>query len=125
MFFHFRPIPVKEKSDPMDHRIKRAIVYLNENLARDLSVEEMARMVRLSGSRFAHLFAAETGTSPAQYLKRLRLKRAGELLRSEDMKISEVMKAVGVKDPSHFLRDFKRAYGRGPRAYRSHNGASE
>lgn len=110
----------------MDHRIGRVIAYLNENLDRDLSVEEMARVVRLSGSRFAHLFASEMGTSPAQYLKRLRLKRARELLRSGNMKVKDVMQAVGILDRSHFLRDFKRAYGRGPRDYRSnHDGGGE
>ena len=51
---------------------------------------------------------------PAQFLKSLRLKRSKELLETTFLNVKQVMSSVGIKDKSHFTREFKRAYGLTP-----------
>lgn len=103
----------------MDSRVQQAIDLLSEDLSRDFNFETIAASVNLSPSRLRHLFKDETGLTPAQYLKRLRLKRAKELLEGSFLRLKEVMPQVGINDESHFIRDFKKAHGLPPKRYRS------
>jgi AraC family transcriptional regulator of arabinose operon len=107
----------------MDRRIAKALAIMRREFHRDLRVEELARAVNLSPSRFAHLFRAETGLAPKQCLARLRLERAKALLEGSFLSVKEVMAAVGFSDPSHFSRDFKRLHGLVPTALRRAEGA--
>jgi GT2 family glycosyltransferase len=75
--------------------------------------------VNLSGSRLRHLFKAEIGTTPSQYLKRLRLERARTQVATTFLSVKEIMAEVGLADESHFVRDFQRAFGMSPRQYRA------
>jgi two-component system, response regulator YesN len=104
----------------MDFRVKHAIRLISENLTRDLVLGEIARKVNLSQPRLRSLFNAETGMTPAQYLKSLRMKRAKELLDDEEtfLNVKQIMLRVGVKDQSHFVRDFRELYGQTPSEYR-------
>jgi two-component system response regulator YesN len=61
-------------------KVRVAITFIEKNLKRDIYVEEAARLVRLSRSRFSHLFKTEAGMSFIQYLKKARLEKARELL---------------------------------------------
>jgi AraC family transcriptional regulator of arabinose operon len=101
-----------------DPRITSAIQLMDAHLARPLRVEDLAAAVGLSPSRFSRLFAAQTGTSPAKYLRALRMERARMLVERTFLTIREVMARVGVQDPSHFARDFRRAHGVTPRSLR-------
>ena len=76
-----------------------------------MSVAELAAAVNLSPSRFWHLFREQTGTSPLRYLHALRMQRAHALIERSFLSIKQVMAHVGINDPSHFARDFKRLYG--------------
>ncbi|HEX9919470.1 MAG TPA: helix-turn-helix domain-containing protein, partial [Pyrinomonadaceae bacterium] len=67
---------------------------------------------------FCHLFKAETGSSPARYLKALRLERARELLETTFLSVKEIRALVGFNDDSHFARDFRATYGLTPQQYR-------
>jgi transcriptional regulator GlxA family with amidase domain len=71
----------------------------------------MARAVNLTAFHFCHLFKAETGSSPAKYLKALRLERARELLETTFLSVKEIRALVGLNDESHFARDFRATYG--------------
>jgi transcriptional regulator GlxA family with amidase domain len=104
----------------MDFRVRHAIRLISEDLSRSLVLGEIARAVNLSQPRLRYLFRAETGMTPAQYLKSLRMKRAKELLEDEGtfLNVKQIMLRVGVKDQSHFVRDFRELYGQTPSEYR-------
>jgi len=78
----------------------------------------LATLVNLSPSRFRHLFKQETGTTPAQYLKDIRLTRAEKMLRTTFLSIKQILKQVGIASNTHFVRDFRRKYGMTPTSYR-------
>jgi transcriptional regulator GlxA family with amidase domain len=98
----------------LDKRIRWAVDHLERNLGAPVSVAELAAAVNLSPSRFWHLFRDETGTSPLRYLHALRMQRAHALIERSFLSIKQVMAHVGISDPSHFARDFKRFYGVAP-----------
>ena len=102
----------------MDQRIRTTIDLMESHLQSELSLEEMAQCVNLSASRLRHLFKAETGVAPAQYLKVIRLRRAQELITTTYLSMKQVMSKVGVHDTGHFAKDFKRIYGLTPGEYR-------
>jgi len=96
---------------------------MQENLNRKLLPGEIARAVNLSLAHLRYLFKAETGMSPAQYLRSLRMKEASRLLETTFLSVKEVMHRIGVSDESHFTRDFKKVYGMTPAQYRAHHRA--
>jgi transcriptional regulator GlxA family with amidase domain len=81
-------------------------------------LEEVARSVNLSETRLRALFRAETGTTPAQYLKSVRMRRVKELLGMTFLNVKQVMFEVSISDRRHFARDFRELYGHTPREYR-------
>lgn len=97
----------------VDPRIRLAETIMYHNLSRRLSLNELARRTGVSISRLSHLFKAEVGTSPKQYLKSLRLGRAKDLLESSLLSVKEVAGHVGLTTGA-LIRDFRRAYGVSP-----------
>ena len=108
-------LPQGEKMEP---RIHRTILLMTVDLRREIQLDELARSLNLSASRLRHLFKKEMGVSPVQYLKAQRMLKARELLESTFLNVKEVMLKVGVKDKSHFIRDFKKTFGLSPSLYR-------
>jgi AraC family L-rhamnose operon transcriptional activator RhaR len=82
-------------------------------------LDEFAKSNRLSISRLRHLFRQQTGLSPGQYTKRLKMQIAGRLLADAPLRIKEVLAQLGLRDRTRFSRDFKSAYGASPSAYRA------
>lgn len=103
----------------MEPRVLNIIDFMKANLRRSLSLNEMAEIVNLSPSRLDHLFKAEIGITPMQYLKSLRIEKASQLLQTTFLTVKEIMAEVGIDDKSHFLRDFKKTHGLAPTEYRS------
>jgi AraC family transcriptional regulator of arabinose operon len=102
-----------------DQRIKSAIAIVeNSNRPEALSVDRLAGSVKLSPSRFAHLFRAVTGHSPARYLKSVKLEKAAKLLATTGALVRDVAHRAGFSDRSHFVREFKRRYGVSPAQFR-------
>ena len=79
---------------------------------------ELATIAHLSLSQFERRFKALFQVTPVQYLIRLRLNKAGQLLTSSTAKITDIASQCGFYDHSHFIRQFTRAYGLSPSAYR-------
>ena len=102
----------------MSPKIQIAISLLQANLHRAITVPDIAQAVELSPSRLSYLFKTQVGVSPFQYLKRARLERARELLETSLLNIKVVAANVGYSDCTHFMRDFKKAYGSTPSQYR-------
>ena len=114
-----KPPDVVKASDEMDQRVKKAIAEMEKHLNAELSLEVLAESVNLSTSRFRHLFKTETGTTPAQYLKSLRMSRARELVETTFLNIKEIMCSIGVRDKRHFAKDFEKTFGLTPTQYRA------
>lgn len=92
---------------------------MEDNLRRKWSVSKLAQLVNVSPSHLHRLFKLETGKTPAIYLKDRRMKRAQELLETSTLSVKEIARTVGVSDDSHFVRDYKKAYGLTPVRYRA------
>jgi transcriptional regulator GlxA family with amidase domain len=103
----------------MDPRVQLAVRQMEKQLHRELSLEVMAQSVNLSSSRFRHLFKKEMGTTPAQYLKALRMRRAKELVETTFLNIKQIMSSIGMRDKRHFAKDFERTYGVTPTQHRA------
>lgn len=102
----------------MDLRVQQALRLISEDVRRPLLLEEIARAVNLSAPRLRYLFKAETGVTPAQHLKSLRMQKAKELLEGTFLNVKQIMIQVGINDESHFVRDFRERYGLPPAEYR-------
>ncbi len=103
----------------MDRRIEVVISKMEGQISKCWEIGELAQLVNLSDSRLRHLFKTETGKTPAQYLKYLRLQKAELLLRTTFLTVKEIVNRVGLRTGSHFVREFKKAYGLAPTMYRS------
>src|SRR5215510_9567980 len=102
----------------MDRRIELIISKIKKDTAASWDISTLGALVNLSPSRFRHLFKQETGTSPAQYLRDIRLSRAEKMLRTTFLSIKQILKQVGIASNAHFVHDFRRKYGTTPTAYR-------
>lgn len=106
----------------MDWRVQKflSLVEAQQPADSDRSLlKEAGIALRLSDSRLRHIIKAETGLSPGQFVRVLRLHGARELLESSHLSVKEVMAKVGFNDKSYFARAFKQAFGAPPSSYRS------
>ena len=99
-------------------RLQRVFSHVRENIARDLSVAELAQVVGMSQYYFSKLFKMSTGTTPHQYVMRQRVERAQEHLRESRTALAEVATQVGFETQSHFTSVFRRLVGATPKHYR-------
>ncbi len=95
-------------------RIASVLRMIQSDYADKLDVETMAGKVNMSASAFHRVFKEITAESPMQYLKKIRLTRARELLMQKDMKAYMAADRVGYESASQFSREFKRYFGQSP-----------
>ena len=101
-----------------DPRVQAGIDFMNANLHRKIALAEIAILVNSSPTNLSHLFKEETGVTPIEYLIRLRMRKARELLMTTFLSIKQIMAAVGYNSKSHFARHFKKQIGVTPSEYR-------
>lgn len=92
--------------------------WMRENLAQPLTVEQLADRAAMSPRNFARAFTAETGTTPAKAVERLRLEAARTRVETGREPIDRVAEAAGFGDPERMRRAFLRAFGQPPQALR-------
>jgi AraC-like DNA-binding protein len=97
--------------------VSAVLEYMRAHLSEPLTVADLADLVSLSPSAFAHLFRDVTGRSPYQFLKEMRLDRARELLVDGNLTVARISKEVGYGSVSHFISEFRGRFGVTPRAY--------
>lgn len=102
-----------------EDRIRRSIRYMREHLDQPLRLAELADLLGVSVPHYSTLFRKVVGTSPGRFLTHLKMQRACELLDATELRVEEVGRRVGFKDPFHFSRAFKRVVGKPPLHYRA------
>src|SRR3954453_19134687 len=106
-------------SPHLQRRIREVLVYLPENLHRDVDLRSIAHEAALSPYYFSRAFTAYVGTPPYRYLIRLRVARAQELLRTSELTVTQICQRVGFNSLSHFTTTFSRHTGTTPTGYRN------
>ena len=103
--------------------------YLDAHYTEEISLNDLARQYSYSPSHLIRSFHQAYGASPMQYLKKLRIEHASQLLLHSDATIQSVGEMVGLRIPSYFIRVFKQEIGITPAQYRmfyaEENGGSE
>lgn len=99
-------------------QLRRACDCIEDNLAREVTLSELAALTRLSVFHFARAFKASMGMPPHRWQVERRIQRARELLEGTDQPIITIASAVGYLDPSHFATVFRRHVGVPPSEYR-------
>lgn len=93
--------------------------YMRAHLDEGISLQQLADLLRLSRFHFCTAFRVATGFTPHQWLVRLRMARARELLEDGRLTITDVALAVGYQTPSSFAQAFRTAFGTTPTEFRS------
>ena len=104
-----------------DFYIQEAVIFMEHNYQRELTVEEVADACKLNRSYFSKLFKESMGCPPQEFLIRLRLSKATELMKTTKSSIGDISAACGYPNQLHFSRAFKKRYGLSPREWRNQN----
>lgn len=117
-------VPEEKESGNIDKAdwLDRAVRYLRLHYTEPLRIEQLARLVGVHRTHFSHAFAKTNGVSPQQFLLRLRIDRANELLRDTELTIGEIALSVGYPDLYAFSRAYKTHTGQSPSDYRYRSG---
>jgi AraC-like DNA-binding protein/predicted ester cyclase len=99
-------------------RLRRVKEFVHVNMEDELRLSELAQSVGLSSAHFSEMFRKSTGETPHQFVLRLRVERAKEMLRSAESRVLDVAIACGFKTQQHFARVFRQLCGSTPTEYR-------
>ncbi|MGU3435907.1 AraC family transcriptional regulator [Actinomycetes bacterium M1A6_2h] len=102
-----------------DDGVGAALRALHEDVGRRWTVDQLARIARLSRSAFAAAFREKVGNTPVDYLIEWRMNIARDVLRKDRMSISQLAMAVGYESESAFSTAFRRVVGTSPANYRN------
>lgn len=98
--------------------IYRALEYIELNYARDIGIREISEYIGLSGDYIARQFKAVLQMTPSDYIRRFRVAKSMELLKTTDMTAADIAEAVGFGDISLYSRVFKQLIGVSPIQFR-------
>lgn len=104
------------RADGHTMQISRAITWIRAHYARVLRIDDLADRAGMSLTSFHRHFVAVTSLSPIQFQKQVRLQVARTLLLSSSKNIADIGLEVGYDSPSQFSREYRRQFGRPPRA---------
>ncbi len=93
--------------------------YIDSNFSTISSIIEVAHKCKVDARYMSSLFKRYCHISPSQYLMRLKLNKAANLLLNSDMTIKEISHEIGFTDQYHFSRNFKKYHGVSPKHYRN------
>jgi AraC-like DNA-binding protein len=100
-------------------RIEQSIAHMEQHLNQPLNVAVLAAQAGIAPSSFFGSFKRRTGCSPMNYLTRLRMQRACQLLEGTLLNVKQVAYQLGYRDSLYFSRVFKSVKGVAPSDYRA------
>lgn len=101
-------------------RINKTFDYIDSNLDKPLTLEELASVASFSRFHFSRIFHSIVGETPFQFIQRVRIEKAAMLLlTNRKMNISDIATKCGFSDLSVFSRNFKSCFGVSPTSYRA------
>lgn len=110
--------PPSEKQVREQERVKKMLLYIEEHMAEEISISDIAASAFISSTECMRSFKGILHATPIQYLKQMRLRRAEKLLSTTDLKVEEIGLRCGFREMSYFARSFRKEYGANPLSYR-------
>ncbi|MGG1638746.1 AraC family transcriptional regulator [Paenibacillus sp. NRS-1760] len=111
---------------PIEQQDSRAEIYVEKvkeivetNFAQKITIEDIARIIGLNRSYLCSLFKQQMNTSIQEYLIRIRVQKACEMMGNVELTIGDISRSVGYNDPLLFSKMFKKIKGASPKNYRS------
>ena len=101
--------------------LTEALNYIDSNFTEELKIQQLASKVYLSPDYFRKVFKEITGLSPIDYINKIRMSKASNLLANNQIPIAKVAEMVGINDVSYFSRLFKSKFGYSPSEHRRKN----
>jgi len=109
---------IRRAPSSANHRLSEILQYIEQHLSENLTVEQIAKAFNYSPKYFFRLFKSSLNASPHQYINRIKMEKAKQLMISTDKSLSEIAEEVGM-ERAHFSRLFKQVTGASPSEYRS------
>lgn len=110
-------------SNPIQKPIKREIrmicYYIDKNYSEDITLDSLAKYMKINKYYMAHEFKKNMGMSPINYLIERRIKECKSLLKTTSLSIAEISETVGFSSQSYFSQIFKRTTNMTPKQYRN------
>jgi len=106
----------RENAEPP--MITRAKEFIEKNQTEDLSLEQVSKAVNTSTFYFCKMFKKATGLNFTDYVSRVRVEKAKNLLLNPNLRVSEIAYEIGFQSLTHFNRVFKKITGQSPTEYR-------
>lgn len=98
--------------------IDMAQEYIRNNYSKDISLDDVSRTVNISPYYFSKIFKEGAGEGFVEYLTRIRIDKAKDLLTTTGCSMKEIGSMVGYADPNYFSRTFKKNVGVTPTEYK-------
>jgi two-component system response regulator YesN len=98
--------------------VKEACKYVSLHLNRRISLDEVAEVLHLNASYFSRMFKKETGETFIEYVTRMKMERAKEMLDQTSNTVGEICQQLGYDNQSYFIKTFKTHSGLTPMEYR-------
>lgn len=102
-------------------KLNIVIKYIEKNIAKNITIEELASMACLHPNYFIRIFKKHFGTSPIQYINKRRIEETKRLLICTNLTLTEICSMVGIADIYYLSKMFKDFTGIAPSNYRKQN----
>ena len=113
-------MPLRLRTGIQNELVLSAIAIMEDAVEERLGMAELAARLGVSSDKLERSFRAELHVSPNGYYRRLRLKRAADLLAHSTLAVRDVALACGFASMSSFARAFREQHGQPPKATRRH-----
>lgn len=101
---------------PRTEYVKKTIRYMKQNFSREITIEELAKVVNLSKGYYIRMFKKFTGQTPLAYLNHIRLEES-RLFLDQGKSVTETAILCGIPNVSYYIRSFKNKFGMTPKSY--------
>jgi AraC-like DNA-binding protein len=112
------PLDASRQDGLSPSQFRRVLTFIRERISDTVTLSELAREAGLSAAYSSQRFKSSTGTSPHQYLLRLRICKAKKLLEESESPMIDIAAECGIQTQQHFARIFRRLTMRSPTEYR-------
>lgn len=116
--FEVSPYSEEKTEIHSSNRMRQVVLYIHQHYTEDISLQAVAKETYMSTSHLSRKFEKMMGMHFSQYVRKLRLQKAAELLRSTDKSVIEIAEECGFSNSNTMTVNFKKMYGDIPSVYR-------